>query len=64
MVGGSQCGVGGFLNGLIGYRSRPTMLEAGSYLLYLIVAGTLLFRSDASSPRSSAPKGRITAHAA
>ena len=56
--------VGGFLNGLIGYRSRPTMLEAGSYLLYLIVAGTLLFRSDASSPRSSSPKGRITAHAA
>jgi len=56
--------VGGFLNGLIGYRSRPTMLEAGSYLLYLIVAGTLLFRSNASSPRSSSPKGRIPAHAA
>ena len=42
--------VGGFLNGLIGYRSRPSMLEAGGYLIYLIVAGTLLFRQGASSP--------------
>src|SRR5262249_58785036 len=51
--------VGGFLNGLIGYRSRPTMLEAGSYLLYLPVAGPLLFRSHAPSPRSSPPNPPI-----
>jgi high-affinity iron transporter len=55
--------VGGFLNGLIGYRSRPSMLEAGGYVLYLIVAGVLLFRSGPSRPRSTAPKGRIPAHA-
>ena len=55
--------IGGFLNGLIGYRSRPSVLEAGSYVLYLAVAGFLLFRSDSSSPRSDAPKGRILAHA-
>jgi high-affinity iron transporter len=56
--------IGGFLNGLIGYRSRPSMLEAGSYVLYLAVAGYLLFRSGSSSQRSDAPKGRIPAHAA
>jgi len=56
--------IGGFLNGLIGYRSRPSTLEAGSYLLYLLVAGTLVFRSDVSSPRSRAPKGRIPTHVA
>ena len=56
--------VGGFLNGLIGYRSRPSVLEAGSYLVYLIVAGAFLFRSGPSTPRSRAPKGRIPAHAA
>jgi high-affinity iron transporter len=55
--------IGGFLNGLIGYRSRPSVLEAGSYVLYLAVAGFLLFRSGSSSPRSDAPKGRIPAHA-
>src|SRR5882672_9187272 len=53
--------IGGFLNGLIGYRSRPSLLEAGSYVLYLAVAGFLLFRSGSSS--SDAPKGRIPAHA-
>ena len=56
--------VGGFLNGLIGYRSRPSVLEAGSYLFYLIVAGALLFRSGPSTPQSRAPKRRIPAHAA
>jgi high-affinity iron transporter len=55
--------IGGFLNGLIGYRSRPSILEAGSYLLYLIVAGALLFRSGSSAPRSGAPTERIPAHA-
>lgn len=55
--------VGGFLNGLVGYRAKPSFLEAGSYLLYLIVAGALLFRSDPSEPRSRAPRGSIPAHA-
>jgi high-affinity iron transporter len=49
--------VGGFLNGLVGYRARPSLLEVGSYLLYLVVAGTLLFRSRPSRPQSSEPRG-------
>ena len=55
--------VGGFLNGLIGYRSRPSMLEAGSYILYLVVAGFLLLRSGPPRSRTSAPNGEISAHA-
>lgn len=35
-------GVGGFLAGLIGYRARPTLLEALGWLAYLSVAGALL----------------------
>jgi high-affinity iron transporter len=54
--------VGGFLNGLIGYRSRPSVLEAGSYLVYLIVAGAMLFRSGPATPRSRPTGGRVPAH--
>jgi len=53
--------VGGFLNGLVGYRARPSLLEAGSYLVYLIVAGALLFRSGASKPRPRSPRRPIPA---
>ena len=56
--------VGGFLNGLVGYRARPSVLEAGSYLFYLLVAGALLFGPRPSKPRSREPRGRIPAHAA
>src|SRR3989442_455252 len=56
--------VGGFLNGLVGYRARPSVLEAGSYLFYLLVAGALLFGPRPSNPRSREPRGRIPAHAA
>jgi high-affinity iron transporter len=56
--------VGGFLNGLVGYRARPSVLEASSYLFYLLVAGALLFGSRPSSPRSREPGGRIPAHVA
>jgi high-affinity iron transporter len=55
--------VGGFLSGLVGYRAKPSYLEAGSYLLYLIVAGALVFRSGPSEPRARAPRGSIPAHA-
>jgi high-affinity iron transporter len=54
--------VGGFLNGLVGYRARPSVLEASSYLFYLLVAGTLLFRPGSSTPQSREP--RVPAHAA
>jgi high-affinity iron transporter len=35
--------VGGFLAGLIGYRARPTALEALAYASYLVAAGWLFF---------------------
>jgi high-affinity iron transporter len=34
---------GGFLSGLIGYRSQPSLPEVCAYAAYLLVAGTLLF---------------------
>jgi len=55
--------VGGFLNGLVGYRSRPSILEACSYFLYLFVAGALLFRAGPSTPPSREPKSPVSAHA-
>jgi high-affinity iron transporter len=37
--------VGGFLGGLVGYKARPSLLEVGGYLTYVVVVGALLFRS-------------------
>ncbi len=34
---------GGFLSGLIGYRSQPTLLEVIAYIAYLVVTAVLLF---------------------
>ena len=34
---------GGFLSGLIGYRSQPTLLEVIAYVAYLVVTALLLF---------------------
>ena len=34
---------GGFLSGLVGYRSQPTLLEACAYVVYVVVVGLLLF---------------------
>ena len=45
-------GIGGFLAGLIGYRARPSLLEALAYTSYLLVAGTLFF---GLSSRPTAP---------
>ena len=39
--------VGGFLQGLVGYRARPSAFEAAGYFGYLLVAGALLFWSPA-----------------
>jgi high-affinity iron transporter len=43
---------GGFLSGLVGYRSQPTLPEVGAYLVYLVVVWVLLFarRTPASVP--------------
>ena len=38
-----QSTVGSLLTGLVGYRARPTALEVGGYVLYVVVAGTLFF---------------------
>jgi high-affinity iron transporter len=35
--------IGSFLAGLAGYRARPTVLEVGGYLAYLLAAGWLFF---------------------
>jgi high-affinity iron transporter len=35
--------VGSFLAGLVGYRARPTALEVGAYVVYLLGAGALFF---------------------
>jgi len=53
--------VGGFLGGLVGYRARPSLLEVGGYLVYLVVAGTMLFRSGPATPRSRSTSGRVPA---
>jgi high-affinity iron transporter len=34
--------VGSFLGGLVGYRARPTSLEVGAYVLYVVAAGALV----------------------
>jgi high-affinity iron transporter len=47
--------IGSFLAGLAGYRARPTVLEVGGYLAYLLAAGWLFF-----GPRRSVPHGATT----
>jgi high-affinity iron transporter len=50
-----QSGIGSFLSGLVGYRARPSSLEAVGYVAYLLVAGILLFGNRSSKPGSAAP---------
>ena len=42
--------VGSFLNGLVGYRARPSTIEAFGYLAYLVVGTALFFGSGALTP--------------
>jgi high-affinity iron transporter len=49
---------GGFLSGLIGYRSQPSLPEVCAYVAYLLVAGTLLFGRRAPIPVSLADPTR------
>ena len=44
--------IGGLLTGLVGYRARPSALEVGAYVVYLLVAGLLLFGRPLSSSRA------------
>jgi high-affinity iron transporter len=41
---------GGFLSGLIGYRSQPTLPEVVAYVAYLVVAWVLLFARRTPAP--------------
>jgi high-affinity iron transporter len=50
--------VGSFLSGLVGYRARPSLLEVGGYLAYLIGASLLLFRTSAKPMPAPASAGR------
>jgi high-affinity iron transporter len=49
--------LGGFLNGLIGYRSQPSLLEAGGYLAYLLLGSLLLFGGRLLGSRRPAENG-------
>jgi len=48
-------GVGGMLGGIVGYRARPSAIEFMGWLLYLVGAGWLIFRSAGASQDSAAP---------
>lgn len=53
--------LGMLLSGLAGYRARPTSLEVAAWVLYLLVAGALLFGSRPT--RRSAPRSEIATEA-
>jgi len=45
-----QTVLGSFLNGLIGYRARPSTIEVLGYVGYLVAAGALFFGAGAFTP--------------
>jgi high-affinity iron transporter len=48
--------LGGFIGGLVGYRARPSALEAGAWILYLAAVGFLFFRpSSGLQPAGGEP---------
>lgn len=53
--------LGVLLSGLAGYRARPTSLEVAAWVLYLLLAGALLFGSRPT--RRSAPRSEIATEA-
>lgn len=55
---------GSFLNGLIGYRARPSVLETIGYAIYLVAAGGLLFWTSIFRPRLGTPSDRLPARVA
>jgi high-affinity iron transporter len=42
--------LGGLVGGLVGYRARPSALEVGAYVLYLVVVGVLFFFRTSAEP--------------
>jgi high-affinity iron transporter len=47
--------LGSFLGGLVGYRARPSALEVGGYVAYLLAASILLYRRS-SPPLAPSPR--------
>jgi high-affinity iron transporter len=47
--------VGSFVAGIVGYRARPSVLEALTYVVYLLVAGVLVLRPS-PVPRRAAQR--------
>ena len=52
--------VGSFLAGLVGYRARPSLLEAGGYVAYLAVAGVFLLGGSLRPTQADAVADRQT----
>ena len=51
--------IGGFLFGLLGYRARPSVLEAAAYAAYIVVAGLVLFAKLGSKQPARPPEDRV-----
>jgi high-affinity iron transporter len=51
-------GIGSFLGGLLGYRARPSLVEVGGWLFYLLVAGALVLRAGAEPGSRSGTRSR------
>ena len=49
--------VGSFLAGLLGYRARPSLLEAAGYVAYLLVVGFLMFGGVSRRSESATTAG-------
>ena len=57
-------GIGGFVAGLLGYRSQPTVLEASAWAAYLIIVTAILRRKPrpSASARPSVSREESVAH--
>jgi high-affinity iron transporter len=53
--------VGSFLAGLVGYRAQPTGLEVTAYVLYVVVAGALIFGSGRTTDPEAADRSAVRA---
>jgi len=52
--------IGGFLFGLLGYRARPSLLEAAAYAAYLLIAGVALFGNVGGKLPSRSREDRVS----
>jgi high-affinity iron transporter len=53
--------VGPFLAGLVGYRAQPTGLEVAAYVLYVVVAGALIFGVGRTADPEAADRSVVRA---